>query len=122
MYRKCSIFVFILAAAFILGTSADAQTAVNDSLHPFTYSYLQRTPWQGDQLDVKLTHTAAAGRADTLTLTGLATTATVQFTRATPAMIANEPTLTVSAGTLIITFAQADTLTYYLRIKKYSIE
>lgn len=116
MKRILILLPLLLVLVGFAAPDIAAQTVLNDSLHPGTYGWAVRTPWRSGLVTAKITHTAAAAKADTITLTGITSSDKVLFTRLAPAKKAvREPTITIGTDKVILSFDAADTLTYVLQ-------
>ncbi len=121
----CLLALVVIVAPMLPGIVAPVaygQSLSDAGLHPGTYTFLPRAPWMQDQAQITMTHTRAAAFVDTLVLPGLATTAKIQLTRRTPplasVMTLRQPTITMVADTLYVSWPAADTCTYDLNVTR----
>lgn len=115
MKRFLILLPLLLLLVGVAAPTMQAQTVLNDSLHPGTYGWAVRSPWNNNMCAARIAHSAATATNDTIEIDDLAATDKVLFTRHDlPTKAGSIPEITVAAGEVIIAFGVADTVTYSL--------
>jgi hypothetical protein len=116
-----AFLAFVAVLALVAPDAAQAQTVLNDSLHPRTYGWAVRAPWYNGVATARIVKSDTVAKSDTLTILGVTSTTKVWYSRLVPPKkAASDPIITVTTGKIIIAFGVADTCTYHLLIDKKS--